>query len=86
MMIRSKVLVISAVLALVGGVAGCGGSSGSDGSDATSGNCDPSYEGACVPNDGADYNCADINGTDFQSVGTDPHGLDRDGDGIACES
>ncbi len=51
-----------------------------------SSNCDPNYEGVCVPDDGYDYNCPDIDGTDFPSVGTDPHGLDRDGDGIACES
>jgi hypothetical protein len=48
--------------------------------------CDPNYVGACVPNDGSDYNCPDISETDFESVGSDPDGLDADNDGVACES
>ena len=46
---------------------------------------DPNYEGACVPDDGADYDCADI-GAEVTVVGSDPDGLDRDGDGLGCES
>jgi hypothetical protein len=39
------------------------------------------------PSDGTnDVNCGDISETDFNSVGDDPDGLDRDGDGVACES
>jgi hypothetical protein len=48
--------------------------------------CSPEYEGACVPDDAGDVNCTDLSDTDIDSVGSDPYGLDRDGDGIACES
>jgi hypothetical protein len=50
--------------------------------------CSDSYEGACLdPSD--DYNdvdCGEIYDTDFDSIGDDPYGLDRDVDGVACES
>jgi hypothetical protein len=48
-------------------------------------NCDPNYTGACVPIVTTDLNCSDIPVRNFRSVGLDPHGFDRDGDGIACE-
>ena len=48
--------------------------------------CDPNYTGACVPLSLGDLDCADIDGGPIQVVGADPHGLDRDGDGVACES
>jgi hypothetical protein len=54
--------------------------------DSGSEDCDPNYLGACVPNDGADYDCAELSASDFESVGSDPDRLDADGDGIACES
>jgi hypothetical protein len=56
------------------------------------GNCDPNYVGACVPAGASDVDCAggDGDGPDYvgpvQVVGSDPYGLDRDGDGYACES
>jgi hypothetical protein len=46
--------------------------------------CDPNYQGACVPTDQGDVDCADISGP-VQVVGSDPNDLDRDGDGVACE-
>lgn len=48
--------------------------------------CDPNYTGACVPPYPPDVNCPDIPVKNFRSIGSDPHGLDRDKDGIACES
>lgn len=39
----------------------------------------------CVPPYPPDVNCADVDGP-ITVTGSDPHGLDRDGDGIACES
>ncbi len=48
--------------------------------------CDPNYEGACVPDVPYDVNCDEIDGTDVAVVGEDVNGLDRDGDGVACES
>jgi hypothetical protein len=47
------------------------------------GGCDPNYSG-CVPAYPPDVNCPDVNGP-VQVIGSDPHGLDRDGDGVACE-
>lgn len=52
----------------------------------TNNGCDPNYAGACVPPYPPDVNCSDISASDFQSIGSDPHRLDRDKDGIACES
>jgi resuscitation-promoting factor RpfB len=57
---------------------------GSDDSDGDG--CSSEYVGACVPDDAGDVNCTDLAESDFDSVGSDPYGLDRDGDGIACES
>jgi len=54
-------------------------------SPAPGGNCDPNYSGACVPVYPPDVNCADI-GRSVRIIGSDPHKLDRDGDGYGCES
>lgn len=47
------------------------------------GNCAPGYS-PCVPPYPPDAKCADVNGP-ITVTGDDPHRLDRDGDGIACE-
>jgi hypothetical protein len=55
--------------------------------------CDPSYTGACLKPNVSDYDCAGgsgdgpyyVQGT-VTVVGDDHYGLDRDGDGVACES
>ncbi|CAN5215533.1 hypothetical protein BH20ACT9_BH20ACT9_14420 [soil metagenome] len=49
------------------------------------GGCDPDYRGACVPEYPPDVDCGQIPDTGFVSVGDDPHGLDDDHDGVACE-
>jgi hypothetical protein len=60
---------------------------GSDG-----GNCDPNYAGACLRPDASDYDCAGGSGDGpyytgaVRVVGDDHYDLDRDGDGVACES
>ncbi len=49
--------------------------------------CHPSYEGACVPI-ASDVDCAGGSGNKpapVYVVGPDVCGLDRDGDGVACE-
>jgi len=58
---------------------------------ATAQECHSSYEGACVPI-ASDVDCAggSGNGPAYVSgpvyvVGWDEYGLDRDGDGVACE-
>lgn len=59
---------------------------------AESSKCDPNYEGACLNPDSPDYDCrgGSGDGPDYtgpvRSVGSDPFGLDRDGDGLACET
>jgi hypothetical protein len=45
--------------------------------------CDPNYSG-CVPAYPPDVNCPEVDGP-VQVLGGDPHGLDRDHDGVACE-
>lgn len=55
----------------------------SDTSDSDTNSCNPNYSG-CLPNVG-DLNCADI-GHQVTVTGTDVYHLDRDGDGIGCES
>lgn len=53
--------------------------------------CDPNYEGACLDPNASDYDCEGGGGDGpyytgpVAVVGSDPHGLDRDGDGYACE-
>ena len=58
---------------------------------ASSGECDPRYQGVCVPI-ASDVDCAGGNGNGpayfpgpAKYEGTDPYGLDRDRDGILCE-
>lgn len=53
--------------------------------------CDPNYAGACVPI-ASDVDCASGNGNGpaytkgpVKVIGSDIYGLDRDGDGVACE-
>lgn len=53
--------------------------------------CDPNYEGQCLDPYASDYDCEGGSGNGplytgpVQVVGDDPYGLDRDGDGFACE-
>jgi hypothetical protein len=58
-----------------------------------SSSCDPSYKGACLKPNVADYDCAGGSGDGpfyapgpITVVGDDHYDLDRDGDGVACES
>jgi Flp pilus assembly pilin Flp len=51
--------------------------------------CDPHYAGACIPPPPPKLTCADLRAMGITGVvrvvGGDPHGLDPDGDGIACD-
>jgi endonuclease YncB( thermonuclease family) len=52
------------------------------------GKCDPNYAGGCVPPPPPDLDCADIRAMGIapvRVVGSDPHRLDGDGDGLGCE-
>jgi micrococcal nuclease len=48
-------------------------------------NCDPSYPDVCIPPYPPDLDCPEIPYKNFRVVGNDPHGFDRDGDGLGCE-
>lgn len=48
--------------------------------------CDPSYPDVCIPPYPPDLNCGDIGYSNFRVIGNDPHGFDRNNDGIGCES
>jgi micrococcal nuclease len=53
-----------------------------------SGKCDPNYAGGCVPPYPPDLDCADIRAlgiAPLRVIGSDPHRLDGDGDGLGCE-
>jgi uncharacterized membrane protein len=55
--------------------------------------CHPGYRGACLKRNAGDYDCAGGSGNGpnyvrgpIRVVGSDPFDLDRDGDGIACDT
>jgi len=48
--------------------------------------CDPSYPDVCIAPYPPDLDCGEIGYSNFRVVGSDPHGFDRDNDGIGCES
>lgn len=48
--------------------------------------CDTSYPDVCIPPYPPDLDCGEIPFRRFRVVGADPHGFDRDRDGIGCES
>lgn len=64
------------------------------GATQTKQSCHSSYEGTCIPPDVSDADCAGGSGNgpwyvkekDIRVVGPDVFDLDRDGDGIGCES
>ena len=68
---------------------GCTGSSDTDETDATS-TCHASYPDFCIPPPPPDKDCGDFTQKNFRVDHTvanpDPHGLDGDKDGKACES
>jgi micrococcal nuclease len=49
-------------------------------------NCDPAYPDFCIPPPPPDLDCGDISHKNFTVLPPDPHGFDRDNDGIGCES
>lgn len=54
---------------------------GGDKGGGTAGSCEPGYD-PCVPSYPPDLDCADVGPVTV--TGSDPHGLDGDGDGVAC--
>ena len=47
--------------------------------------CSPSYPDTCIPPPPPNLNCDDVDDTNFEVVGSDPHGFDNDDDGVGCE-
>ena len=47
--------------------------------------CDKSYPDVCIPYP-PDLDCDEISYSNFRVIGNDPHGFDRDNDGIGCVS
>ncbi len=54
--------------------------------DAVDDVCDSSYPDVCIAAYPPDLDCGEIQYANFRVVGSDPHGFDRDNDGIGCES
>lgn len=50
------------------------------------GNCDPAYPDFCIASPPPDLNCPDVPQKGFTVLPPDPHGFDRDVDGVGCES
>lgn len=50
-------------------------------------NCEPAYPTVCIPPPPPDLDCPEVLPlVNFQALPADPHHLDADKDGIACES
>jgi hypothetical protein len=60
------------------------GEGGGGGGGNSSSGCDPGYSG-CVPPYPPDVDCDQVKGP-IKVYGSDPHGLDSNGDGVGCES
>ncbi len=73
-----------AVLALVAGILGGVATLSSSSHGAAAQSCDPNYL-PCIPPPPPDLDCGDLR-IGVRVIGDDPHGLDRDGDGVGCES
>jgi micrococcal nuclease len=54
--------------------------------DTSNKNCDSSYPDVCIASPPPDLNCGDVSYKNIKVEGSDPHGFDRDADGIGCES
>ena len=84
---RDVLVVCVMALTLAVGATACGDSAGA----ASKGGCDPNYAGACLDPNASDYDCEGGSGNGpkytgpVRVVGDDHYGLDRDGDGYACE-
>ena len=70
------------------------GGIGTTAAPASTGGCHPSYQGTCIPPNVSDADCAGGSGNgpyyvqekNIRVVGPDVFDLDRNGDGIGCES
>ena len=49
------------------------------------GGCHPAYPSVCIPPPPPDLDCGEIPYRRFKVLAPDPHGFDRDKDGVGCE-
>ncbi len=77
-----------------GGGSSGGGGSGGSGGGSTGGSCTPGYSPCLVYHGGADYDCSGGSGNGpyytapgvtYTVSGSDPYGLDANGNGLGCE-
>ncbi len=47
--------------------------------------CDSSYPDICIASYPPDLDCPEISYNNFKVLSSDPHGFDRDNDGIGCD-
>lgn len=52
----------------------------------TGAQCDPAYPDFCIAPAPPDLDCKDIPQKRFKVLPPDPHGFDKDGNGVGCES
>jgi micrococcal nuclease len=62
------------------------GQSGPPAKAKSTGGCDPSYPGVCIPPPPPDLDCRDVSDRRFRVLAPDPHRFDGDHDGYGCES
>jgi len=48
--------------------------------------CDSAYPGVCIASPPPDLDCPQLRERRFAVIAPDPHGFDRDGDGLGCET
>lgn len=48
-------------------------------------NCDPAYPDVCIPSPPPYLSCTELSLRNFRVLPPDPHGFDKDNDGIGCE-
>ena len=58
---------------------------GSSSSPSNKAGCDSAYPTVCIPSPPPDLDCGEISHRRFKVLRPDPHGFDRDRDGVGCE-
>jgi micrococcal nuclease len=48
--------------------------------------CDSSYPDVCIVPYPPDLDCPEVSYKNFKVLSPDPHGFDKDNDGVGCES
>ena len=78
-------LILITGLMVLAGVACSGAESPKETTAPGSDACDPAYPSICIPSPPPDLDCGEISARRFVVLPPDPHGFDRDKDGVGCE-